>query len=86
MSWDSKVAWSEGMFLRAQHFQQHDRYVEHLVRGRTDGIRPYGWGLTNLRIDQDLLKKGKFAVASCSGSVLKPVTMLSVCRISRRSV
>ena len=28
MSWDNKVVWSEGMFLRPQHFQQHDRYLE----------------------------------------------------------
>ena len=32
MSWYSKVAWSEGLFLRPHHLQQSDRYLEHLVR------------------------------------------------------
>ncbi|MCP6146127.1 hypothetical protein, partial [Pseudomonas aeruginosa] len=27
MSWNNRVVWSEGMFLRPQHFQQHDRYL-----------------------------------------------------------
>jgi type VI secretion system protein ImpJ len=67
VSWDSKVAWSEGMFLRAQHFQQHDRYVERLVRGRVGGVRPYAWGLSEIRIDRDLLKTGKLAILSCRG-------------------
>ena len=77
MSWDSKVAWSEGMFLRAQHFQQHARYMEHLVRARVSGVRPYAWGLSELRIDNDLLKTGKFAVASCRG-VLDDGTPFSI--------
>ncbi len=31
MSWNNRVVWSEGMFLRPQHFQQQDRYIETLV-------------------------------------------------------
>ena len=34
MSWTNRVVWQEGMFLRAQHFQQQDRWLEQLVRGR----------------------------------------------------
>ena len=67
MSWDNKVVWSEGMFLRPQHFQQHDRYVERLVRDRVTGLRPCPWGLTQLEINRDLLAIGKFAVTSCRG-------------------
>lgn len=67
MSWDNKVVWSEGMFLRPQHFQQFDRYVERLVRGRVAGTRPHAWGLTELKINRELLSIGKFAVASCRG-------------------
>ena len=40
MSWDNKVVWSEGMFLRPQHFQQQDRYVEKLVRSRVAELAP----------------------------------------------
>ena len=27
MTWSNRVVWLEGMFLRAQHFQQQDRWV-----------------------------------------------------------
>lgn len=67
MSWDNKVVWSEGMFLRPQHFQQHDRYVERLVRGRSSGIAPYRWGVSELAVNRALLETGSFAVASCRG-------------------
>ncbi|MDG4584969.1 MAG: type VI secretion system baseplate subunit TssK, partial [Candidatus Competibacter sp.] len=45
MSWYSKVVWSEGMFLRPQHFQQQDRYLEALVRQSCRHLRPYDWGV-----------------------------------------
>ena len=32
MSWFSKVAWKEGLFLQPQHLQQSDRYLENLIR------------------------------------------------------
>lgn len=77
MSWDSKVIWSEGMFLRAQHFQQQDRYVERLVRGRVAGLRPFTWGVTELVINRELLTVGKFAVIRCRG-ILEDGTPFSI--------
>ncbi|MEZ5666437.1 MAG: type VI secretion system baseplate subunit TssK [Alphaproteobacteria bacterium] len=77
MSWDNKVVWSEGMFLRPQHFQQHDRYVEHLVRGRTAGIAPYRWGISELAVNRQLLETGGFAVSVCRG-VLPDGTPFSI--------
>lgn len=67
MSANGKVVWSEGMFLRAQHFQQQDRYVERLVRARVDGIGPYPWGLREIGINNALLALGKFGLERCSG-------------------
>jgi type VI secretion system protein ImpJ len=67
MHWDNKVIWSEGMFVRAQHFQQFDRYVEKLVRGRIDGVTAHSWGVIDLQLNRDLLAIGKFAVISCRG-------------------
>lgn len=67
MTWDSKVVWTEGMFLRPQHFQQQDRYVERLVRARVAGLRPYPWGITDIAIDRELLDTGKFALRHCRG-------------------
>ena len=64
MGWENKVVWSEGLFLQPQHLQQQERYFDRLVRGSTAGLRPFGWGLTQLDIDTDLLALGKFAVRS----------------------
>ena len=55
------------MFLRPQHFQQHDRYIETLVNNRCYGLQPYSWGFYTLKIDTDLLKSGKLALKACSG-------------------
>jgi type VI secretion system protein ImpJ len=67
LSWDSKVLWSEGLFLQPHHFQQSDRYAEALVSGLARRISPYVWGLSTLEIDDELLKIGKFAIRACSG-------------------
>ncbi|NBC33556.1 MAG: type VI secretion system baseplate subunit TssK [Alphaproteobacteria bacterium] len=67
MATDNKVVWSEGMFLRTQHFQQFDRYMERLVRGAAGPLRPYGWGITELQINREMLSTGKFAVSHCRG-------------------
>ncbi|WP_109465057.1 type VI secretion system baseplate subunit TssK [Albibacillus kandeliae] len=67
MSWDSKVLWTEGLFLQPHHFQQADRYTEALVAGLARRIRPYGWGVTAMEIDDEVLKVGQFALKSVSG-------------------
>lgn len=67
MSWDSKVLWIEGLFLQPQHFQQSDRYLEGQISGLARRVGPYLWGLTELEIDEEVLKFGQFAIRSCSG-------------------
>ncbi|MET1027127.1 MAG: type VI secretion system baseplate subunit TssK [Dongiaceae bacterium] len=67
MSWDNKVIWSEGLFLRPQHLQQNDRYVEKLVRSRSAGLRGYSWGFTELSLNRELLSLGKIAIATARG-------------------
>ena len=67
MSENNKTVWSEGMFLRPQHFQQHDRYIETLVRERCGGLQAFDWGIKSLKIDTKQLGMGKFALAECSG-------------------
>jgi type VI secretion system protein ImpJ len=67
MTWTNRVVWQEGMFLRAQHFQQQDRWAEALVRARTAALRPHPWGIAEMAIDRDLLGTGRFAVSSASG-------------------
>lgn len=67
MTWTNRVVWQEGMFLRAQHFQQQDRWLEQALRGATGGLRPYPWGVTTMMVDRDLLATGRFALSSASG-------------------
>lgn len=67
MSWDSKVLWSEGLFLQPHHFQQADRYTEALVGGLARRVAPYAWGVSALEIDTEVLKVGQFAIKSCAG-------------------
>lgn len=67
MSLESKVVWSEGMFLNPQHFQQQDRYFEYYVNGRCNALTPYGWGFKEFELDQQLLNLGKISVQRASG-------------------
>jgi len=62
-----KVIWSEGMFLRPQHFQQFDRYLEDQLVNRTQHLTPYSWGFSQLEFDESLLAFGKLAILSAAG-------------------
>lgn len=62
-----RVIWSEGLFLRPQHFQQQDRWFELLVRQSCHFARPYFWGFRSLEIDAPLLQTGKFGLRQCQG-------------------
>lgn len=62
-----RVVWSEGMFLRPQHFQQADRFAEALVDGRARPLAPYPWGFTRLRLDPALLNLGQVGIAEAAG-------------------
>lgn len=67
MSLESKVVWSEGMFLNPQHFQQQDRYFESYMNGRCAILGDCAWGLKTLELDQQLLKLGKVSVQRANG-------------------
>jgi type VI secretion system protein ImpJ len=77
MSWTSKIIWSEGMFLRPQHFQQNDRYLESLIQNRCGPMRPYSWGIEELEIDQEALNLGKIEIAKCK-AILPDGTTLNI--------
>jgi len=67
MSLDSKVVWSEGMFLNPQHFQQQERYFERLLEEKCSAFGAYGWGVHDYEIDQQLLTLGKVSVTKGRG-------------------
>ncbi len=67
MSLDSRVIWSEGMFLNPQHFQQQDRYIERYIDSKCAAYGAYGWGMHEFEVDQQLLKLGKISLLRARG-------------------
>lgn len=63
----SRVVWSEGMYLRPQHFQQLERYVEGYVQQRCHAFAVPFWGYTWLELDADALAIGKVALRGAQG-------------------
>jgi len=60
------VRWKEGMFLRPQHFQQYDRYLESREARRLQAIEHHHWGLLNFEIDENSLNNYVFNVTTLS--------------------
>lgn len=67
MSDRSKVIWSEGLFLRPQHFQQQERYFEAYVEGRLGSLQSNAWGFEEIELDRDVLAIGKIAIRRARG-------------------
>lgn len=67
MAENNKVVWSEGLFLRPQHLQQQERYLERYVEIRAAALRPYSWGFTELELESDLLAIGKIGIRRAKG-------------------
>jgi len=67
MSWQKKVVWSEGMFLKPQHFQQQERYFEFFSHTRNLPVEGFFWGFRELTIDPQALTLGKISVTSAHG-------------------
>jgi type VI secretion system protein ImpJ len=67
MSSNNRVVWSEGLFLRPQHFQQQERHLERYVEGRTRELRAHSWGFIEIEVERDLLAIGKFGLRRASG-------------------
>jgi type VI secretion system protein ImpJ len=67
MSDNNRIVWSEGLFLRQQHFQQQERHFESWIEGRAAALRSYSWGFTELEIERDLLAIGKIGLRRARG-------------------
>ena len=55
------------MFLRPQHFQQHDRWLERFIEMRGGPLRNHPWGFVELQLDRELLKIGKLSLRLARG-------------------
>ncbi|WP_341645966.1 type VI secretion system baseplate subunit TssK [Thauera sp. SDU_THAU2] len=67
MSGERKVVWSEGMFLRPQHFQQQERYLESFVQRRIAYADELCWGFHSLEFDEDAFSLGSVVLKSTRG-------------------
>ncbi len=67
MSENNRVVWSEGLFLRPQHFQQQERYLETQLEARVSALRAYSWGFIDVEIERDLLAIGKLGLRRARG-------------------
>src|ERR1700731_771971 len=67
MASKNRVVWSEGLFLRPQHFQQQERHLERYIEGRSRELRAHSWGFTQLELERDLLAIGKLGLRRAAG-------------------
>lgn len=67
MSSRARLVWSEGMFLRTQHFQQQDRWIEGQLALALAGLSGLAWGFCRLELDQALLTQGRVGLVAASG-------------------
>jgi type VI secretion system protein ImpJ len=58
MSKQSRVMWSEGMFLLPQHFQYQDEFHQHQLAQATLRNTPFHWGVQLLEVDEEALATG----------------------------
>jgi len=63
----NQVIWSEGMFLRHEHFQQQARQLDYALSAKSQMLHGYDWGFKKLKIDNQLLLLSKFKLDQCTG-------------------
>jgi type VI secretion system protein ImpJ len=62
-----EVHWSEGMFLRPQHFQMFARQLGGMVGDIWRRTQPFLWGFSKIEIAEDALEAFSFSLRSCEG-------------------
>jgi type VI secretion system protein ImpJ len=61
------VIWAKGTFLNPQHLQIQDRYLEQSLQFHMQAMSFRPWGFGKLRLDQEALASGIFAISQASG-------------------
>lgn len=59
------VHWSEGMFLKPQHFQSAERHWNEVLDVSTRFDHPYYYGLRSIEISKEAIGNQQFQVVSC---------------------
>lgn len=63
----ARVAWSEGMLLRPQHFQQQDRFLYQVAKNRHARTAVNGYGISELELDPQATGLGQLSIVRVSG-------------------
>jgi type VI secretion system protein ImpJ len=61
------VIWSKGAFLNPQHLQIQDLFIEDNLQFRIEALHFRPWGFASLRISQEALAAGSFAITAARG-------------------
>ncbi|MCA3879281.1 type VI secretion system baseplate subunit TssK [Vibrio vulnificus] len=77
MSVYSPIVWSEGMFLRPQHFQQQERALSHEYKGLTRLVGCYSRGIESFSLDKEQLKEGVVLLTECVG-IFSDMTFVNI--------
>lgn len=67
MTGSNRVVWSEGLYLRTQHFQQQDRHADALMRAGLQAAAHQPYGFSRLELDRAALDAGQVAIRSAEG-------------------
>lgn len=68
MSVRNKVIWSEGLFIKPQHFQQEYRHHEAILDARIKSLHGYIAGFTELTLNRENLNFGKISIERAAGT------------------
>jgi type VI secretion system protein ImpJ len=71
------VAWTEGMFLRPQHFQAADRHWSAQLANSVHWHQPFDYGVYSISFSRDAIANGQFELTSCQAR-LRDGTLLDL--------
>ncbi len=77
MSLYNPVVWQDGMFMKAQHFQQLERYHSNHSNLLASYSMPLYWGIKHIEINTGLLSLGKIGITVAEG-ILQDKTPFSL--------
>lgn len=63
----NRVVWSEGLFIKPQHFQQQQRSFEGVLDTRLRGVSQYLYGFLVLELNTEFLSFGRLAISRARG-------------------
>ncbi|MEH6563484.1 MAG: type VI secretion system baseplate subunit TssK, partial [Marinobacter sp.] len=67
MAVTNRVVWSDGLFIKPQHFQQQQRYLEHQINERSLAVSDYLYGFSDLELNAEYLSFGRVGLVRASG-------------------